>query len=180
MSSYDATAAATDQEGAALSDATNVVPDFEEEDEAGLSALQANIKAKGTNAYYYAHSHPTDPNLSWDGKNEPRLLKTAVASEEAVGPKPVTITSFSWGDEKAKVKVYLPMEGLEKLAKEDVVLDWTETSLELLVKFPGETHRLAIDDLFDKIVGAKVVKKPTKLIMTLTKESDFGWHAIKK
>lgn len=83
----------------------------DENDESnGLSALDHNIKQKGNNAYYYAHSLKLD-GPQWDGKEEPRLLKVDPSPKVSVKQTVTPFQSYSWadGDEK-KLKIYVEFE----------------------------------------------------------------------
>ena len=65
-------------------------------------------------------------------------------------------------------------------ADEAIVLDWTETSIDLRVHLEKRTLRLSLETLHDKISDAKVRKKPDKLVLTLAKETAYSWHDLKK
>jgi hypothetical protein len=100
------------------------------------SALQDNIDRRGTNAYYYAHSHrATGP--AWDGKAEPKLLAThqvqqghKVLSRTAFDYAASNITTYAFLDDGPKVKLYIDLEGVgERCKDDDVTLDYAETSL---------------------------------------------------
>lgn len=172
---------------------------------ADLSALQANIKRKGNvrdsclshpgrrahagarawpsarppaqNAYYYAHAHKVDA-PAWDGSSEPRLLEKSKTVEAEVLSE--AVTNYSWADEKEKVRVYVQVPGVGDCADEAIVLDWTETSIDLRVHLEKRTLRLSLETLHDKISDAKVRKKPDKLVLTLAKETAYSWHDLKK
>ncbi|CAM9837635.1 unnamed protein product [Discosporangium mesarthrocarpum] len=79
----------TEEEGASVTGA----------DKTSVSALRENIARKGKNSYYYAHGRVMDT-PSWDGRQAPRLLKTAgspnVPTEKAkVGGRLVEHTVLS-------------------------------------------------------------------------------------
>ena len=50
-----------------------------------------------------------------------------------------------------------------------------ESSLGLL-----QSHAASLETLHDKISDAKVRKKPDKLVLTLSKETAYSWHDLKK
>jgi hypothetical protein len=112
-------------------------PNQEEQPLQFSSALQENIARKGSNAYYFAHSHKaTGP--AWDGKIEPKLLSkdssnTAVAavhrSNSTFEYHKSNITSYAFMDDGPKVKIYIDLMGVAKNCdQDDVSLDFTERS----------------------------------------------------
>ena len=128
------------------------------------SVVQESIEEKGENSYYYAQIN--------ENKNN--------AAAERVHD----ITKYGWADEHAKVKVYVSLPGVGELADEQVSLGWME---------PGRTSRSTLDlrvdglagkvyglhlQLFNRIKGVKLKKKPDKLVITLTKETPDGWDAL--
>lgn len=117
------------------------------EEDVSLSALRDNIEKKKQNAYYYAHAHKAD-GPEWDGKIEPKLLGTSSSSNLSMTSVAITssltnkmallsksnITNYAFLDEGAKVKVYVELPGVGNFRDEDILLDFTETSLCLTVK----------------------------------------------
>lgn len=138
----------------------------DEDAESNLNALQDNIARKGNNAYYYAHQlKASGPH--WNGEDAPQLLERQ-ASEPAKAKR--AITRYSWLDAEAKVKIYLPFDDERASAEGAVRLDWTETSLTVVVDVPDATHTLRIPKLYDKINNATFkVKQGDKILVTLTK-----------
>ena len=92
------------------------------------------------------------------------------------------ITQYSGVDDDSKIKIYIPFDA------DDVTLEWTETSLCVLVKDRDcVEHVLRIPKLYDKIAKATHKIKPAdKIIVTLTKLRDEGaatpmeWWDLKK
>jgi hypothetical protein len=149
------------------------------------SALQDNIERKGGNAYYFAHAHKaTGP--QWDGKPEPKLLgKHEVHEGHRVTKKSFeydksNITTYAFMDDGMKVKLYIEMEGVgEKITDDDVSLDFTDTSLCLVIKnFKPEPQCLSFGRLTAEITGATFRVKPNKVILTLSKKNEGEWHTI--
>jgi hypothetical protein len=157
------------------------------------SALRENIEVKGKNAYYYAHGHKaTGP--KWDGKVEPKLLsrQSSVSSSSVEGSQTKTstssfeyyksnITTYAFLDDERKVKLYIDMEGVgEKCTGEDVQLDFTETSLSLVVNnYKPQPQCLSFGRLTADIKNATFLKKKDRIILTLTKaEEGREWHTI--
>ena len=74
----------------------------DEEKTSDMSALHENLKRKGKNAYYYAHSHGAN-GPEWDGKEEPRLLSVSevkTASDQTRKKVATPIESYGWSDGK--------------------------------------------------------------------------------
>lgn len=146
------------------------------EGESQLNALEENIARKGNNAYYYAHQQKAN-GPQWDGDATPRLLERQVSSP-AVSRH--AITQYSWLDDDAKVKIYIPFDA------DDVRLEFTETTLSVYVKDRDSVeHVLRIPKLYDKIEKATHRVKTDKIVVTLFKLKDEGatpmkWWDLKK
>jgi hypothetical protein len=169
----------SETENAAASDAA--------EDSTPKSALQDNIERKGKNAYYFAHSHKaTGP--QWDGKAEPRLLSRAESNDGHMMSKlslsfeytKSNITTYAFMDEEKKVKLYIEMEGVgEKCTDEDINLDYTETSLCLVVNnYKPEPQCLSFGRLTAPITHASFKRKDNRIILTLKKATEGEWYTI--
>lgn len=96
--------------------------DNENYETSGLSALDHNIKQKGNNAYYYAHSLKLD-GPQWDGKEEPRLLKVGPSPQVSVKQIVTEFQSYSWadGDDK-KVKIYVEYDNANSIDASQISL----------------------------------------------------------
>ncbi|KAJ7947301.1 Calcyclin-binding protein [Quillaja saponaria] len=86
-----------------------------------------------------------------------------------------TLGSFSWDQDNDKIKVYVFLEGVDE---QKIETEFKTTSFD--VKFhdvQGKNYRCAIPKLNKEIVPekCKVVVKPTKVIITLTKASKGNW-----
>jgi hypothetical protein len=114
----------------------------------------------------------------WDGNSAPRLLERTLTEGSVIKREP--ITTFSWGDESDKVKIYIPWEGASELTDDAVTLEWTATSLDLSISKDNLIQRLNIESLHDVISDAKVRRKASKLIVTLVKETSSSWYELKK
>lgn len=149
---------------------------------ADISALQSNIKTKGTNSYYYAHKKREDVEIhEWDGNAAPRLLKTqSLATSE---PAEVTeaISNFAWADGKKRVSVYLKLPGIGTHTEEGTHIDWTATSLSVKIKnYEGKTRLFVVSKLYDEISDVKTKRKEDQLVLQLIKAKEFSWHSLKK
>jgi hypothetical protein len=157
-----------------------------EEKSSQKSALRENIELKGKNAYYYAHGHKaTGP--KWDGKVEPKLLSRQSSVEGHRVSKTSSfeyyksnITTYAFLDDEKKVKLYIDMEGVgEKCTGEDVQLDFTETSLSLVINnFKPQPQCLSFGKLTADIKNATFLKKKDRIVITLTKAEEGEWHTI--
>ena len=149
------------------------------------SALQVNIETKGKNAYYFAHAHKAN-GPKWDGKVEPKLLAKQESQHEFKKPafdySKSNIRKYAFLDEAKAVKLYIDLEGIgEKCSDEDITLEYTSTSLNLIVRNynpDGEPLCLVFGKLTASIDGATWKKKKDKLILTLTKTNEGQWHTI--
>ena len=148
------------------------------------SALQDNLDRKGKNAYYFAHAHKAS-GPQWDGKPQPKLLKTESSNLEP--PKRGTfdyhnsnITKYAFCDEETRVKLFCDMEGVgDKCTDDDISLDFTETSLQLVVRnYKEEDQILSFGKLTASIKNASFKVKTNRIILTLTKTREGTWHTI--
>ncbi|KAF5202836.1 Calcyclin-binding protein [Thalictrum thalictroides] len=109
----------------------------------------------------------------------PSPTPTAAPSSTTVLSKPglqyVTLGSFSWDQDNEKIKIYVFLEGVEQEKVETLL-----KPMSVDIKFhdvQGKNYRCAIPKLNNKIVPekSKVLVKPTKVIITLFKESKGNW-----
>ncbi len=148
------------------------------------SALQDNIDRKGKNAYYFAHAHKAN-GPKWDGKQQPKLLKRESsnlqpATRGAFDYHKSNITRYAFCDQEKKVILYCDMEGVgEKCTEHDVSLDFTETSIQLVVRnYKEEDQILSFGKLTASIINAGFKIKANRIILTLTKAVEGTWHTI--
>ncbi|XP_074269592.1 uncharacterized protein LOC141592714 [Silene latifolia] len=102
---------------------------------------------------------------------------TPVAAKVASTPAVIysTLPSFSWDQDRDKVKIYLSLEGVQE---EKIERNIKQRSVEF--KFhdvQGKNYQFAIPKLNKEIIpeSCKVVIKPTRVIITLVKESKGNW-----
>jgi hypothetical protein len=86
-----------------------------------VSALQENISRKGNNSYYYAHGAKID-GPAWDGKEEPRLLKSSVVTSESTKKMVAAFDSFSWLDASKSVKIFIELEAADSIEDDKISL----------------------------------------------------------
>ena len=125
------------------------------------------------------HTLHVENAVEWDGNCEPRLLMTH-KREEANDVPTQSIQNYAWSDGKTKVSIYVDLQDIGKLSEDDILLEWTNESIELTVKnFHDANHCLKLS-LYDKIQDAHYKKKEHKLIVLLKKENEISWHQLKK
>ena len=145
------------------------------------SALRENIKSKGHNAYYYAHSN-TATGPVWDGKEEPKLLSTSEVTADAAPKKLLILSAFesySWSDGKKTVSIYIDFDAADKIDDEAINLSTTETSLEFRVSAHKE-FALNIEALHGSLAGCVYKKKADKFVLSLKKAEEVAWNQLKR
>lgn len=159
------------------------------ESQATTSALQDNLDRKGKNAYYFAHAHRAD-GPKWDGKPEPKLLKKESSdliqtSNSTFDYTKSNITTYAFLDDGPKVKLYLELKDVgEKCGDQDVVLDYTATTLSFTLQQycndnSDQPRVLIFRKLTAPITDASFKIKAHRIILTLIKEDpDVEWHTI--
>ncbi|XP_009606845.1 uncharacterized protein [Nicotiana tomentosiformis] len=118
--------------------------------------------------------------LSKDGASVPSSQMPApVSSAAKVTPSQllnyVSVASFSWDQDNDKVKIYLSLEGVDQ---EKMETEFKQMSFD--AKFHdvhGKNYRFSLPKLNKEIVPekCKVLVKPTRVVITLTKASKGNW-----
>ncbi|KAL9232268.1 hypothetical protein vseg_007396 [Gypsophila vaccaria] len=86
-----------------------------------------------------------------------------------------TLPSFSWDQDTDKVKIYLPLEGVQQ---EKIETNIKPKSVELKIHdVQGKSYQFAIPKLNKEVVPekCKILVKPTRIVITLVKESKGNW-----
>ena len=97
-----------------------------------------------------------------------------------------TITAYSfYVSSETYVRVLVPIPGIEKVKKEDIIADFTDTSLDVRVKngLNGNNYRFAVPRLDAKIIPDKceAFPKGDRLIIRLRKaKNDDHWSYLFK
>ena len=97
-----------------------------------------------------------------------------------------TITAYSfYVSSETYVRVLVPIPGIEKVKKEDIIADFTDTSLDVRVKngLNGNNYRFAVPRLDAKIIPEKceAFPKGDRLIIRLRKaKNDDHWSYLFK
>ena len=155
-----------------------------DEEDQSVSALRENIQRKGVNSYYYGHATVrTGP--EWDGKEEPRLLAVEEAGSGISSSKNVRLASgfdsYSWGDEKKSIKVYIEIEEALSVPDDKISLETTATSVTFsLSDVGGKDYKLVLSPLSQEISGGTFRKKADMIVLTLQKELESTWLTLLK
>ncbi len=89
------------------------------------------------------------------------------------------ITQYAWADEDSNVKIYIDLDNVGELPKENIVLDFSKTSFSLLIiGYNGGNLKLAFSKTFDDMEEVYFKLKPSKVILTLKKVSEKKWPCI--
>ncbi len=144
-----------------------------------LSALRENIARKGTNSYYYAHGHKVD-GPQWDGSLEPRLLSRTVSSDSSSSVPTTPITDYAWGDETAKVVLYIEHEGVHLIPEDQIICSIDNNIFDFKFTINNKTYELYIDNLHDEVESVSYRKKENKFTVSLKKKSAVSWYQLKK
>jgi hypothetical protein len=144
------------------------------------SALQANIKQKEANSYYYAHKKK-------ETGEEPAPMPVHVVLETTPIVAPAVqveaISVYQFLDDGDKVKIYLPLEGIGS-SEAVVSTNHTATSVEVVVEGykPTKLLKLVVKETNGeiKVEECAVKKLKDKVIVTLVKASSSSWSKLSK
>jgi hypothetical protein len=166
---------------------------------AAASALHANIQSKGSNSYYYAHKSTAPPEARYvSGDGPPQLVSSsagggggggggaAAAPAEPAPPPRLPIESYQWCDDDADVALYIPLESVEGLAKEDVAAELSALGTTLTLSFPGtgsaqgRQRCLVLAGLFAAVSNARVLigAKNKRVVVRLGKAVAAPWYKL--
>mmetsp|Transcript_126973 Transcript_126973/g.353637 ORF Transcript_126973/g.353637 Transcript_126973/m.353637 type:complete len:287 (-) Transcript_126973:117-977(-) len=172
-------------------------------------AVNNSIATKGDASYYHAHSRPSmlpeehrivsggaPAKLSGDlvvPLEEPKTLKQQI--EESEGRKDVTrgekpIRNYSWGDEKATIKIYISKDSEPDAisAAEDgksgqVDVKWGPKYLKLKIKAERHDLVLELDRIYYEIIPEECsfrVSQNKRITLTLKKKESYTWLKLLK
>lgn len=146
------------------------------------SAVAASQAKMGENSYYYSV-----------GKNRAPAGTAAAAPVQPPAPRAVnteerrlieqTLTSYSMIDDGPKVKLHIPIAGVNTLPAGAVVAEFRFRSLDVKVASGSKLLRLHIPLLCEEIAPAACGcrARPGKLIVSLAKvEAERPWHELRK
>ena len=156
---------------------------------AAASALHANIQSKGSNSYYYAHKSTAPPEARYvSGDGPPQLVSAggAAASPAPSPPPRLPVDSYQWCDDDGDVCLYIPLDTVEGLAKEDVSAEVSALGTTLTIAFPGtgaaqgRQRCLVLAGLFAAVSSARVLigAKNKRIVVKLGKAVAAPWHKL--
>jgi len=93
----------------------------------------------------------------------------------------VTITNYSFDQEGKSVKVYLFLQEIENVPKENITFETKSDSFDLKIfNYKGKNHRFTIKKLCGTIdpTGSKFIHKSGKIVLTLKKEKSDHWDQL--
>eukprot|EP00924_Labyrinthula_sp_SR-Ha-C_P005029 maker-scaffold_1-snap-gene-19.24-mRNA-1 protein AED:0.00 eAED:0.00 QI:153/1/1/1/1/1/2/568/146 len=142
-----------------------------------MNALQHNIQAKGSNAYYYAHTTSSPTKKVFHNPPQKISVQTEVIERKTFS-KP--ISNYIWYNGSAKRKLCLSFTLPELIAEEELKLDFEENS-DFLNVF-AKDHELRLGRLYANIDSVRAKVKPNdegcKIVLFITKTEDSTWHDL--
>lgn len=147
----------------------------EKEEETRRNKLKHNIKSKGQNSYYYAHSKNT--------VDIPRVVTTQTVPTPTAKPPEMaktliqTVEKYSWSDGNKTVSIYIEHPNPSTLAPPEIT--WTTTGISF--KFVDENQQrraLVLDKLYEAIKSAEVKTKADKFVIVMHKENEAKWYKL--
>eukprot|EP01101_Sappina_pedata_P012593 TRINITY_DN8712_c0_g1_i1.p1 TRINITY_DN8712_c0_g1~~TRINITY_DN8712_c0_g1_i1.p1 ORF type:complete len:159 (-),score=60.73 TRINITY_DN8712_c0_g1_i1:25-501(-) len=123
---------------------------------------------KGNKSYYFWSGSVKTDSVA---PAEPKLLSKSIVENQETRPQ-VTLESYYWDEDSTVVKIYVPLEGVGKIAPANVTSKFHESSFELnIIDFNGKDYRIGLPNLAGKIsVGeSKHRLLANKVILVLKK-----------
>jgi hypothetical protein len=141
--------------------------------------VESSLERHGDKSYYY-----------WQGRvgtavpvEAPRLVSTTAVPLPEASETVVPISKYLWSDDGAWVKVFVELDAVGALPKENVSVAFTEQRFELRVKLADASVRRLGVDLKHPIAPStsKFLVKPNKIVVSLLKANkDTFWFDLKK
>ncbi|CAD8070212.1 unnamed protein product [Paramecium sonneborni] len=91
------------------------------------------------------------------------------------------ITKYAWDQEGNKVKVFLNLEGIGQLPKENITTQFTSNSVDVKIKgFKGLNQRFSIKKTFDELKDKECSIKVTNnsIVLNLIKKDQKNWEQL--
>jgi len=150
--------------------------------DAAANALQHNIKTKGQNAYYYAHSKSRDSVYNFGGEPQ-KLESTKIELKPESKIKIESIKNYSWSDGKKTVKIYIERDCIDGLSDEHIEILCEENSKSFCLTLKEEAdklhHELKLPKLHDEVKKATYKKKDgNRLVISLYKGRESTWYQL--
>lgn len=91
-----------------------------------------------------------------------------------------TITSYGWDQSPKFVKLYVTLNGVQSLAKEDITVEYTSSSMSLKVRKSDVLHQLIINSLLQQIIPDKSHHKvkTDNLVILMKKREEKNWDYL--
>ncbi|KAJ7421700.1 hypothetical protein WISP_41610 [Willisornis vidua] len=121
--------------------------------------------------------------LEMEIKNQPPPKPKDAAEEEksSLGGYTVKINNYGWDQSDKFVKIYISLNGVQKLPAENVQVNFTERSFDLLVKnLNGKNYTMTFNNLLKPISvegSSKKIKTDTVLVMCKKKREE-KWDCL--
>ncbi|XP_063283344.1 calcyclin-binding protein [Pelobates fuscus] len=109
------------------------------------------------------------------------VQKPSAVVPPMVGTYTVKISSYGWDQSDKFVKIYITLKGVQHIPVDNVQVQFTERSFELLVKnLDGKNHTMTVNNLLNPISpesSLRKVKTDTVLIMC-SKKAEKKWDYL--
>ncbi|NXA33996.1 CYBP protein, partial [Eudromia elegans] len=122
--------------------------------------------------------------LELEIKNQPPTKLKADAGEEEkslLGGYTVKINNYGWDQSDKFIKIYISLNGVQKLPAENVQVNFTERSFDLLVKnLNGKNYTMTFNNLLKPIStegSSRKIKTDTVLVMCKKKREE-KWDCL--
>ncbi|XP_063960021.1 calcyclin-binding protein-like [Lytechinus pictus] len=125
-----------------------------------------------------AVSNDDKPVASSTGMTASDIPKPSESQKVLVSKLPSkTITSYGWDQSPKFVKVYVTLNGVQSLAKDDITVIYTSSSMSLRVKKSDCIHQLVVNSLLHQIIPDKSHHKvkTDNLVILLKKRDEKNW-----
>ncbi|XP_051480364.1 calcyclin-binding protein [Apus apus] len=121
--------------------------------------------------------------LELELRNLPQPREAAAEEEEKspLGGYTVKINNYGWDQSDKFIKIYISLNGVQKLPAENVMVNFTERSFDLLVKnLNGKNYTMTFNNLLKPISvegSSKKIKTDTVLVMCRKKQEE-KWECL--
>ncbi|XP_072722902.1 LOW QUALITY PROTEIN: calcyclin-binding protein [Ciconia boyciana] len=121
--------------------------------------------------------------LETEIKNQPPSKPKVAAEEEklSLGGYTVKINNYGWDQSDKFIKIYISLNGVQKLPAENVQVNFTERSFDLLVKnLNGKNYTMTFNNLLKPISvedSSRKIKTDTVLVMCRKKREE-KWDCL--
>jgi len=117
--------------------------------------------------------------------NEETKIDNKQAQTITIGEKTeefLTITNYSWDQEGKNVKIYLSLQDIGKVSKDNFKFEITDQSVDLkIIGYQNKNHRFSVKKLsgtIDISASKYTQKKNNTVIITLKKQNSEHWDQL--